>query len=95
MTVAAKRLDAGNCAALVDHFVAVPNEYLRLRFGIPMRSGSLRDHVERVDFDRDAVFGVFEDDLRNERVALFDYALKSHMDTARRLNAAAQGKLKD
>ena len=34
-------------------------------------------------------------EMFNERVALFDYALKAHMDAARRLNAAAQGGLKD
>lgn len=69
MTVAAKRLNIGNRPALVDHFVALSEEDLRLRFGIPMNAGSLRDYVERIDFDRDAVFGVFEDDLGLSGVA--------------------------
>jgi GNAT superfamily N-acetyltransferase len=190
MTVAAKRLNIGNRPALIRHFVALPDEDLRLRFGIPMSEHALREYVGRIDFDRDAIFGVFEDNLSlsgvahvaigggmaefgvsvlpdhrkrgiggtlfehahayarnhfirtmfmhcltenrvmmhiakksgmtictesgeadaylklppldaatiaaelfNERVALFDYALKSQMDVARRLNAAAHGSL--
>jgi GNAT superfamily N-acetyltransferase len=69
MTVAAKRLNIGNRPAMLDHFVALHEEDLRLRFGMPMNAHALRDYVERIDFDRDAVFGVFEDDLSLSGVA--------------------------
>lgn len=50
--------------ALADHFLALGAEDRRLRFGVGLSDHGVRDYVERIDFDRDAVFGVFDDEIR-------------------------------
>jgi GNAT superfamily N-acetyltransferase len=45
------------------HLLALEAEDRRLRFGIAIPDGAVREYVERIDFERDAVFGVFDDDL--------------------------------
>lgn len=50
--------------ALADHFLALGGEDRRLRFGVGLSDHGVRDYVERIDFDRDAVFGVFDDEIR-------------------------------
>jgi GNAT superfamily N-acetyltransferase len=55
------RLDRG---ALEDHFVALGRDDRRLRFGASLNDAALRAYVGRIDFERDAAFGVFDDDLR-------------------------------
>src|SRR5256885_6040869 len=69
MSIVAKRLDANNRAVLAEHFIALPAEDIRLRFGIPRTAASLRNYVADIDFNRDAVFGVFERDLSLAGVA--------------------------
>ena len=49
--------------ALETHFLALGAEDRRLRFGVPLPDAGLRAYVARIDFERDAAFGVFEDDL--------------------------------
>ena len=51
-------------AALEQHFVSLGSDDRRLRFGVPMSDSALRDYAARIDFERDAVFGVSGDDLR-------------------------------
>lgn len=46
------------------HFLALDAEDRRLRFGIAIPDGPVREYVACIDFGRDAVFGVFDDDLR-------------------------------
>jgi GNAT superfamily N-acetyltransferase len=48
---------------LVAHLLALHAEDRRLRFGLPVSDDTIRDYVERIDFGRDAVFGVFDDEL--------------------------------
>ena len=55
------RLERGKLAA---HFLVLEVEDRRLRFGVPISDASVADYVERIDFGRDAVFGVFDDELR-------------------------------
>jgi len=50
--------------ALYEHFLALAAEDRRLRFGIPLRDSAVRDYVARIDFGRDAIFGVLDDELR-------------------------------
>ena len=50
--------------ALIEHFLALGGEDRRLRFGVGLSDHGVRDYVERIDFERDAVFGVFDDDMR-------------------------------
>src|SRR5205814_3967485 len=50
-------------AALLRHFLALDAHDRRLRFGAPARATALRTYVARIDFERDAVFGIFDADL--------------------------------
>lgn len=50
--------------ALERHLLALGDEDRRLRFGVALPDQAIRDYVARIDFERDAVFGVFDDDLQ-------------------------------
>ncbi|HEY1436872.1 MAG TPA: GNAT family N-acetyltransferase [Casimicrobiaceae bacterium] len=63
MTISVQRIDEGERAALAAHFVALPTEDRRLRFGSSISSEAIAAYVDSIDFDRDAVFGVYDDDL--------------------------------
>lgn len=54
---------------LLAHFLALGAEDRRLRFGLPLSDDSIADYVARIDFGRDAVFGVFDDELNLAGVA--------------------------
>lgn len=49
---------------LKAHFAALDTSDRRLRFGIALNDAGVERYVEHIDFDRDAVFGVADDDLR-------------------------------
>jgi GNAT superfamily N-acetyltransferase len=49
--------------ALEAHFLSLDKEDRRLRFGVPIADAAVRAYVARVDFEHDAAFGVFDDDL--------------------------------
>ena len=59
----AQRLTDNARIALQKHFLALSTNDRRLRFGIPLAPESIAAYVERIDFDRDAVFGVHDDAL--------------------------------
>ena len=63
MTIAVRRLNEGVRATLVEHFLALPMRDRRLRFGTPLAPTGIAAYVDRIDFDRDAVFGVHDDRL--------------------------------
>ena len=63
MTVAVQRLNEGARPLLAAHFLALSPEDRRLRFGSPLSPEGIVAYVERIDFDRDAVFGVHDDRL--------------------------------
>jgi GNAT superfamily N-acetyltransferase len=48
---------------LLDHFLRLDAEDIRLRFGTPLGSDAIAAYVQGIDFDTDAVFGVYEDEL--------------------------------
>jgi GNAT superfamily N-acetyltransferase len=48
---------------LERHFLALGAQDRRLRFGVPLNDVAIRGYVARIDFERDAVFGVCGDDL--------------------------------
>ena len=58
-----KTLSAADRAVLATHLLALSSEDRRLRFGAAASDTVLRNYVARIDFDRDAVFGFFADDL--------------------------------
>src|SRR5947207_126291 len=45
------------------HLVALPSEDVRLRFGSPLGAPAMAAYVDRIDFERDAVFAVYDDNL--------------------------------
>jgi GNAT superfamily N-acetyltransferase len=69
VAVPVKRLSAADRPALVTHFVQLADEDRRLRFGSARSDDSLREYVAALDFDRDAVFGAFDDELALAGVA--------------------------
>jgi GNAT superfamily N-acetyltransferase len=63
MTVAIHRLGDGARATVTSHFLALPMKDRRLRFGTTLAPRVIAAYVDRIDFDRDAVFGVHDDRL--------------------------------
>ena len=61
--ILATELTPADRAALERHFLALDADDRRLRFGAPQNDSAIRAYVERIDFGRDAVFGVWGDDL--------------------------------
>ncbi|MBI2319067.1 MAG: GNAT family N-acetyltransferase [Betaproteobacteria bacterium] len=61
--ILAKSLSGVDRGALAAHFLALDAEDRRLRFGVPIGDAGIRDYVARIDFDRDAAFGVYADNL--------------------------------
>lgn len=60
---AVQRLEEGTREKLTAHFLALPADDRRLRFGASLSAEVIAGYVDRIDFDRDTVFGVFDDDL--------------------------------
>lgn len=56
-------------AALLRHFLTLDAHDRRLRFGAPIGAATLRSYVARIDFERDAVFGIFDAELELVGVA--------------------------
>jgi GNAT superfamily N-acetyltransferase len=50
--------------SLEPHFLALEAEDRRLRFGNALKDDAVRAYVARIDFERDAVFGVYDDALQ-------------------------------
>lgn len=50
--------------ALLVHFTTLGPEDRRLRFGGPIADEGISRYVERIDFQRDCLFGVHDDELR-------------------------------
>jgi GNAT superfamily N-acetyltransferase len=69
VTVPVKRLSSADRPALAVHFLQLDDADRRLRFGSARSDDSLREYVESLDFDRDAVFGAFDNDLALAGVA--------------------------
>jgi GNAT superfamily N-acetyltransferase len=69
VTVPVKRLSSGDRPALAAHFLQLDDADRRLRFGSARSDDSLREYVESLDFDRDAVFGAFDNELALAGVA--------------------------
>jgi RimJ/RimL family protein N-acetyltransferase len=57
------RLRAADREALTQHFLSLGPEDRRLRFGATLTDDAIRALEERIDFDRDEIFGIAGDDL--------------------------------
>jgi len=58
-----KQLTSVDRPAILRHLHRLSEEDLRLRFGSPQSDASIAHYVERIDFERDSLLGVFGDDL--------------------------------
>jgi GNAT superfamily N-acetyltransferase len=63
MAILIKELSPFESPALERHFVALKSEDRRLRFGAGLNDHAVRLYVKRIDFERDALFGVLDDEL--------------------------------
>jgi len=63
MQIVTRELGRQERPKLAVHLRALDAEDRRLRFGLPVSDETIREYVERIDFGRDAVFGVFDDEL--------------------------------
>jgi len=59
MNILVRELSKLDRASLEPHFLALDGEDRRLRFGAAINDDAVRAYVARVDFERDAAFGVF------------------------------------
>ena len=66
------RLHSHDRPALVAHFLALDREDRRLRFGSPIADEGIEAYAARIDFERDGLFAVHDDNL--EMVALVHVA---------------------
>ena len=64
MQIPIRELWQGERGSLCEHFLALKSEDRRLRFGTPLSDHSVREYVRRIDFEHDALFGVFDGELR-------------------------------
>lgn len=64
MHIPIRELWQGERGSLCEHFLALRHEDRRLRFGTPLGDYSVREYVRRIDFEQDALFGVFDEELR-------------------------------
>ena len=64
MTILIRELSSFELPALERHFLALASEDRRLRFGAGINDFAVSAYVKGIDFQRDAVFGVLDDELR-------------------------------
>lgn len=67
--VIVQRLVEASRPALRQHFLSLDAEDLRLRFGAAISPAAIVAYVDGIDFDVDAVFGVYDDELALAGVA--------------------------
>jgi RimJ/RimL family protein N-acetyltransferase len=56
------RLRESDRSALEEHFLSLQGDDRRLRFGSNINDDGLREYVARLDFDRDGLFAVHDDE---------------------------------
>jgi RimJ/RimL family protein N-acetyltransferase len=59
-----RELHAGHKSNILSHLLQLGDEDRRLRFGTQTPDKVIHRYVEQLDFNRDAVFGIFGGDLR-------------------------------
>jgi RimJ/RimL family protein N-acetyltransferase len=72
LAIPIKELVASDRPLVLHHLTSLGPEDRYLRFGNPVGDSVIADYVERIKFDRDTVFGVFDDRL--ELVAMGHFA---------------------
>jgi RimJ/RimL family protein N-acetyltransferase len=67
--VAVQRLNAKHRDDIARHLLQLPENDRRLRFGQAIRDDAVREYVNRIDFDRDRVFGILGPSLELAGIA--------------------------
>lgn len=67
--IVVQRLTESARPKLVDHFLKLGPDDVRLRFGSPISEGAIASYVEGIDFASDAVVGVYDEELELSGVA--------------------------
>lgn len=75
--VPVRELHAGHRAEILNHLLQLNDEDRRLRFGTQTPDEVIAHYVERLDFNKDNVFGVFDNDLRLIGMAHLAYLPKA------------------
>lgn len=63
MDVAVQHLNRRHREDILRHLLQLPPEDRRLRFGHAVRDEAIRQYVDRIDFDRDRLFGILDPGL--------------------------------
>lgn len=63
MPALVRELSRADLPALERHLLSLEAEDRRLRFGTPLADTGVRAYIARIDFERDAVFAVHDDEL--------------------------------
>jgi GNAT superfamily N-acetyltransferase len=63
MSILVRELSRLERDAIERHFLVLQTEDRRLRFGVPLADCAVQAYVRRIDFERDGVFGVSNDEL--------------------------------
>jgi GNAT superfamily N-acetyltransferase len=74
MIAAVQRLPPEQRPALLAHLLSLPPSDRQLRFGAALGPSVIADYVERLDFARDTLLGVHDDDLSLAAVAHVAFA---------------------
>ena len=59
-----RELHAGHRGEILNHLLQLNDEDRRLRFGTQTPDEVIGHYVEHLDFNKDTVFGIFDDDLK-------------------------------
>jgi GNAT superfamily N-acetyltransferase len=71
-----KELSERDRRRLLMHFLELDNQDRMLRFGTVLPDAMITKYVQRLDFNRDSVFGVYDDDLSLVGVGHLAFALR-------------------
>lgn len=58
-----KRLEDKHRDKCLEHFLRLDPDSVYLRFCSPLRDDALKNYVSRLNFERDGIFGIFDDEL--------------------------------
>ncbi len=93
-----QRLSANAAEAFAAHLHALDPDHVRLRFGVPRTRAAIDAYVVRIDFAADVHVSLapatpmsLTSEMLADRVALFDYALRSNVEAWRRVGTAIAG----
>jgi RimJ/RimL family protein N-acetyltransferase len=64
LVIPVRELHVGHKDEILNHLLQLNDEDRRLRFGTQTPDEFIAHYVERLDFDKDTVFGIFDSDLR-------------------------------